>query len=52
MSKSDKSSVSWLKREYRQENWVNWNMDEGMRQLQKNITEKYINANIGILLSE
>lgn len=52
MSKSDTQSVTWLKREYSQENWVNWNTDDGMRQLQTYIQGKSLNANIGVLISE
>lgn len=52
MSKSSQPSVSWLKREYKKENWVSWNVDEGMKQFQESVTARFINANLGILLSE
>ncbi|MBO4964211.1 MAG: hypothetical protein J6C65_04640 [Prevotella sp.] len=53
MSKSDLKSITWMKREYRQENyWVNWDANAGMRQSQTSMRLKSVNANIGILISE
>lgn len=52
MSKSDQPSVTWQKREYRQEDWVNWDADEGIGQLQASLHAKTLNANIGLSLYE
>ncbi|MFS6555318.1 hypothetical protein VPJ68_07520, partial [Parabacteroides distasonis] len=52
MSGSNQRSVTWMKREYRQENWVNWNDDAGTMLLKTFIHDKTTNANVGIMLSE
>ena len=48
MSKSKSQSVTWQKRKYRQESWVDWNRDEAMQHLQSSIQAKALNANIGV----
>ena len=48
MSKSKSQSVTWQKRIYRQESWVDWNRDEAMQNLQSSIQAKVLNANIGV----
>ena len=48
MSKSKSQSVTWQKRIYRQESWVDWNRDEAMQNLQSSIQAKALNANIGV----
>ena len=52
MSKSDHRSVTWLKREYKKEEWVSWNNDIGMQQLQAVSHGKPLNANIGVVIAE
>ena len=52
ISKSDEQPVTWFKREYKQEDWVNWDTDDGMRQLQTSVYAKALNANIGILITK
>ena len=48
MSKSKSRSVTWQKRIYRQENWVDWNRDKGMQNLRSSIQAKALNVNIGV----
>ncbi|MDO5524488.1 MAG: hypothetical protein Q4F85_00165 [Prevotella sp.] len=52
MSGSEQRSVTWEKREDRQENWVNWNDYAGMQQLKTFTHARNFNANVGIMLSE
>ena len=52
MSKSDHQSVTWLKREYKSEEWASWNNDTGIQQLQTITHGKPLNANIGAIISE
>lgn len=52
MSKSNEQSVTWEKREYRQEDWVNWDKDAGMQQMHTYVHFKALNANIGLILFE
>lgn len=52
MSKSSLPSNSWIKREYKDETWANWDEDEGMRQLQAAASSRAMDANLGLLIEE
>ena len=52
MSKSALPSNSWIKREYNAEDWVNWDNDAGMRQMQATAHGNAVEANLGLLIEE
>lgn len=52
ISKSEQPSKSWIKREYNDEDWLNWDDDAGMRQMQAAARSNAINANLGLLCAD